>query len=77
MDQNNQLRGVLPELPPTVSAAEKRILRRGRNFASKRMLKKSSTGTQCVLHMITFKLIVEEELSYSYASHISFFLLEM
>ena len=45
MGQNNQLRGVVPELPPTASAAEKRILRRGRNFVSKRMLTKSSTGT--------------------------------
>ena len=52
MDQNNQLRGVLPELPPTVSAAEKRILRRGRNFASKRMLMKSSTGSNDYLKLI-------------------------
>ena len=45
MDQNNQLRGVVPELPPTASVAEKKILRRERNFVSKRMLTKSSTGT--------------------------------
>ena len=45
MDQNNQLRGVLPELPPTASVAEKKILRRERNFVSKRMFMKSSTGT--------------------------------
>ena len=71
MDQNNQLRGVLPELPHTASVAEKRILKRGRNFASKRMLTKSSTGTHnyfeidserknsLILMLATFLLLLE------------------